>query len=98
MKQFKDFNIKALEAGFVGDKIHITRILNRQVTVVDYKIENSKFGVSKKCLCLQIKLDDAKRIVFSGSRNLINAIEQIPKTEYPFLTTIIEDNKRLEFT
>jgi hypothetical protein len=96
MKQFKDFGIKVQSKAFQGDKIKIERLLNREITVHEYRIENSKFN--GKCLWLQISLGDMKYVVFTGSLVLMDTIEQVPKENFPFLTTIIKDNERFEFS
>jgi hypothetical protein len=43
MKQFKDLGIKPAIKHLQGDKIKIMKILNREIIVVDYKIEDSKY-------------------------------------------------------
>ncbi|HMQ79198.1 MAG TPA: hypothetical protein PKE39_04435 [Ignavibacteria bacterium] len=99
MRTFKDFGIKAEAASFVGDKIKITRILNKEITVYAYKIEDSKFGEDKKRLCLQIEFDNEKRIVFTGSVVLMNMIKSVPKDDgFPFKTIIIKTDERYEFS
>lgn len=37
-------------------------------------------------------------MVFTGSGNLMEQIEQVPKDKFPFETIIEEDDKRLMFT
>jgi len=97
MKKFKDLGIKpTLQQGFVGDKIKMERILNRTITVHDFRIEDSKF--KGKYLCLQITLDDTKRVVFTGASALIDTIQRVPKTDFPFVTTIVRELERYEFT
>lgn len=69
----------------------------------DFKIEDSKVKDfinrgTPKCLYLQIEFDVLKRVVFTSSQWLINDILQIPKDEFPFSTTIIQDNERYLFT
>lgn len=96
MKSFKEFGIKTNTQTFSGDKIKMSKILNREIAVLDYKVEASKF--KGECLYLQIQLNDTKHIVFTSSRNLRDAIEQVPKAGFPFKTTIIEENERFEFT
>lgn len=99
-KKFSDFGIKPVLKGMVGDKIKIGKILNKEIEVVDFRIDDSKYGTGgSKCLCIQIKLDGVDRIVFTGSKVLMETIEQIPKsTGFPFTTTIVEENERYEFT
>lgn len=99
MKNFKDFGIKVQSKNFEGEKISIKRILNKKVIIDDYKIENSKFDKgSGKCLWMQITVEGNKRVVFTGSTFLMQVIEQIPKSDFPFETTIEEDNGGFKFT
>lgn len=96
MKKFSQFNIKTSSHAFVGDKIKIERILNREIKVIGYKVEPSKFN-EDNCLHLQIAIGDTMHVVFVSSKNLIEQIDQVPKTDFPFETTIVK-NDRLEFT
>jgi hypothetical protein len=100
MKQFKDFGITAAVQGFVGDKIKMERILNREVMVCGYKIEVSRFTEkgNGKCLHMQIGIGEQKYVVFTGSKVLMDTIDKIPKYEFPFKTTIIKINDHFEFT
>lgn len=85
---------------YAGDKIRIDMILNREIVVSKYKTEESKFPKNKsgKCLFLQIELSGTQYIVFSGSDYLMNQISQTKPESFPFLTTIIKNNKHYEFT
>ena len=101
MNSFDQFNIKITKKGFEGDKIKMSKILNREITVHDYKIEDSKVFKDRgsgKCLHLQISFNNEKHIVFTGASGLIEMIEQVPKDKFPFTTTIIQDNERFKFT
>lgn len=101
MNKFNELNIQAPSKGFEGDKIKISKILNREIEVHDYKIEASKCFSHKgsgKCLTIQIKIGEAKHIVFTSSICLIETIQQVPKEAFPFVTTIIEENDRYLFT
>lgn len=101
MNKFSQFNIKTSTKGFEGDKIKISKILNREIVVHDFKIEDSKVfkqAGSGKCLHLQISISGQKHIVFTSSSGLIDAINQIPESGFPFITTIIEENDRYIFT
>jgi hypothetical protein len=84
---------------FTGDKIKIERILNREIKVLDYKIEKSRYDKGNgKCLYLQIQLGEQKHVVFTGSIALMDVIAQVDKSNLPFATTIIKDNERFQFT
>lgn len=97
MNQFKDFNIITEEKGFVGDKIKMDRILNREIVVIDYRIENSKFKQGDKCLYLQIKIGEIYHVVFTSAAILMRNIQKIPKENFPFTATIVKENDRFEF-
>lgn len=98
MKQFKDFNIQTKEV-LIGEKISIHKVLNRPVIVISSRVTESKFSKNNsKCLALQIELEGAKRVLFSGSQILIKQIEQVPEGEYPFETEIIKQGEHFEFT
>jgi hypothetical protein len=101
MKKFSQFNIKTETKGFEGDKIKMTKLLNKEIEVHHYKIEDSKHFKDKgegKCLHLQITFKNEKHIVFTGSCGLMMAIKQVPESDFPFTTTIIEENERYKFT
>jgi hypothetical protein len=99
MKRFSQFNIKPMNKGFVGEKINIHRIINKPIVVHDFKIEKSKYEKGHgRCLYLQITVDGTMRVVFIGSAALMDLIEQVPREEFPFETTIVKENERFEFT
>jgi hypothetical protein len=103
MNKFSQFNIQIPERGFEGDKIKISKVLNREIVVHNIKIEDTKIKTyqergSDKCMHLQISLNGTMYVLFTGSVFLINAIKQIPKEQFPFTTTIIEENGRFIFT
>jgi len=96
---FKDFGIVVKSKGFEGDKIKIDRILNKQIVVENFKIEKSNFEKGNgNCLHLQISIEGSKRVLFSGSKYLMEMIQEVPKDKLPFNTTIVKNNDRLEFT
>lgn len=99
MNQFKDFGIKPQSKAFEGDKIKIDRILNKKISVHDFKIEQSKYEKGTgKCLYMQIEVDAQKRVLFTGSASLMDMIQQVDKSNFPFETTIIKENERFQFT
>ena len=97
MNNFKDFGIKTSSQAFVGDKIKVDRLIGREIKVIGYKIEPSIFNKEKLCLHMQIAIGDTMHVVFVASKYLNEAIEQVPKTHFPFLTTIVKKDW-LEFT
>jgi hypothetical protein len=99
MKRFSELNIKS-EDGFTGDKIKIDKILNREISLIKYKIDDSKYPKNKsgKCLTLQIEFCGSRYVVFTGSDYLINQINQVNNDDFPLLATIIKTNDHFEFT
>lgn len=97
MKKFSQFDIKISQKGFIGDKIKIQKILNREIVVHHYMITDSKH-FKGKCLKLQISLNDNMHVLFTGSNGLIEGITQVPDNAFPFETTIIEKDDRYLFT
>lgn len=100
MKQFKDLGITPNYKPMIGDKIKIDKVINIPVNVLDFKIEASKYKEkgNGKCLYIQIEHNGEKRIVFTGSIMLQDLIQQVPKNEFPFSTTIIKDNESFIFS
>ncbi len=98
MNNFKDFNIKPKINAFVGDKIKVKNLLNVAILILDFKVEPSKQKIGTQLLTLQIEKSGDKRIVFTGSTVLIDQINQVPKSNFPFVTTIKGDNDYYEFT
>jgi hypothetical protein len=99
MKKFRDMDIKAGD-NFVGDKIKIDKVLNREITVLKHKVETSKYPKNKsgKCLHLQIEIAGVKNVVFTGSDVLISQIQQVAEGDFPFSTTIIKSGDHFEFS
>jgi len=90
MKDFKELGIKSKNLS--GEKIAINEVLDKQIAVYDYRVEDSKYGKrDAKCLHLQIEVDGAKRVIFTGSNVLIDIISQIPQTAFPFRATIVKE-------
>lgn len=98
MKRFSDLGIQTETQTFIGDKVKVKNILNKEITVHNYKIEESKFKDKGKCLHLQIKIGDEMRVAFTGSKGLISVIEKVSLDDLPFTTTIVSNNERFEFT
>lgn len=96
MKTFKSFNIKTESESFVGDKKKVEWILDKEITVYAFKVVPSKYSGQR--LDMQIGLGEEKFVVFTGSKILIELIEKIPKSGFPFSTTICKINRHFEFT
>lgn len=99
MHNFKDLNIKPQIKVFLGDKIEVKKILNVQIKVLAFKIDPSKIEGGGECLTLQIEKSAGEpRVVFVGSKVLIDQINRVPKEKFPFTTIIKADNNYYEFT
>jgi len=57
MNSFKDFGIKTTVKSFIGDKIKMSKILNKQITVIGYKITGSKYVDKGNGQCLHMQID-----------------------------------------
>jgi hypothetical protein len=101
MNSFSQFNIEITSKRFEGSKIKMSKILDREIIVHNFKLEDSKVFTEKgscKCLYLQISINNEKHVVFTGSTGLIEMIQQIPEDGFPFKTVIKEENERFIFT
>lgn len=98
MKKFSDFNIRPVKRGMVGEKIKISRLLNQEIIVHSYKINESKFNKnSSQCLCLQIEVKGEMKVVFTGSKILMETIQKVPEQAFPFLTIITQEGEAFQF-
>lgn len=99
MKDFGEFKIVPDKEGFIGNKISINAILNVTIIIEKYKIEKSKFEGKGKRLDMQIMYRNEYRVCWVGSNSLIEMIEKVPKTGFPFTAKIIkEESGRMIFT
>lgn len=100
IKSFSDFNIELTSTALTGDKIDMSDLLNREIIITAYSIDQSKFpekGNGKR-LTLQFNIDERQRVVFTGSIQLQDLIQKVDPDNYPFSTTIIKQNKGYKFT
>jgi len=101
MNKFSQFNIKIKSKGFEGEKIKISKVIDHEIVIYDFKLGDSKIFKDKennKCLQLQILFNNEKRIIFTSAKGLIEVINQISKDDFPFTTTIVKENDRFMFT
>lgn len=101
MNTLKQLGIKS--KNLTGDKIDITSVLDKEITVIDYRTKDSKYSRDGTCLTLQILFEGNTHVIFSGSAVLLGDLEKVPISDFPFTTTIIKvviDNKKffLKFT
>lgn len=100
VKRFSDFNIKPNNGRFVGEKIKMWDVLNREIIVHDFKVNESKFkeSNSSQCLNLQIEINGQKRVLFTGSKVLTQMIGNVDKDNLPFATVIQKNGESFQFT
>jgi len=98
MNKFKDLGIENDYSGFIGEKIKIEDVFNKNIKVHKYDIKDSKKKMNTKCLYLQISIQGTMRVLFTGSSSLMNTIEKISKDKFPFETTIVKKEQRFLFT
>ena len=68
MHKFGDLGITVNRKTFEGDKIKMSKVLDKEIIVYDFKLEDSKASPEKgngKCLYLQISLKGEKHIIFT---------------------------------
>ena len=80
-----------------GNKIKIKEIIGKEITVIGYKINPSKYGDNKMVLKLGFQLCSENRVLFTGSKVLIEQIEKY-KDEIPFIAKIENNNDFYTFT
>lgn len=104
-QQLKSFKDLALDIpppqGMEGPKIDMNKLFGREITVHGFDIKPSTLPGKEgtKCLHLQIALEGNKRVVFSGSKYLMEVIAKVPKDAFPFRTIIVKkDNDSHQFT
>lgn len=100
LKQFNAFGIKPQERTFVGEKIKMKKVLNKKISIFDYKLKPSIYPLvgNGQCLHLQIEFENKKRVTWTSSVNMQEMMFKVPKDQLPIETTIIEDNERYEFS
>lgn len=84
MKKFSDFS---KEHGLEGSKLQISDVFGKEITVLGYRVMDSKIVKNKPCLQLQFSLDGEKHVLFSTSGVLLKQMEQYAE-HVPFTATI----------
>lgn len=92
MKKWSDLGVPHISrVGFIGEKIPIAKLINKDVYVLDFKIEKSKKKEGTDCLVLQIKYQGDNRVVFTGAKILIQQIMLVDKKDLPFMVKIEQE-------
>jgi hypothetical protein len=92
MKKFSDFAEDNIS--ITGEKIKIDDVLNKELEIINYTIAESKYKKREddKLLTIMFKLEDEDKILFTGSRVLMEQLEKY-KEELPFKAIIKRVNK-----
>lgn len=99
MRNFQELGIEESPKGFIGNKIEVDDLLNKSIIVHRFEIRPSKYDKGTgKCLYMQIEVDEKNRVVFTGSRRLMETIQKINESDFPFKTTIIKKDKSFLFS
>ena len=80
-----------------GNKKHLDDVLNREITVVDFRMRRSTQRDGTDCLQMQFLLDGEVCVLFTGSSVLINQIKEAQEN-IPFTTTIIKIDRYYSFS
>jgi hypothetical protein len=96
-KRFSDFAREHVPLD--GVKLKIDDIINKEITVIGYRVKDSKFTKDKvtTCLTIQFLLGDARHVVFTGSGVLLDQCKSY-ENEIPFLATVKKIDKYFTFT
>lgn len=94
MKKFSELNVKST-VPMSGEKIKIKNVLNLEISILDFRIDESLFKKNKsgKRLQLQMNIAGEIKVLFTGSEVLMGQIAQVDKDDFPFSTIIkqVED-------
>lgn len=93
-KRFSDFAKEHIPLD--GEKLKIEDVLNREITVLAFRIKPSKYK-TENCLTIQFLLSGVKYVTFTGSNVLTDQARTYQK-EMPFLATIKKIDKYYTFT
>lgn len=80
-----------------GNKKRLDDILNREITVIDYRIRKSTKRDGTECLQMQFLLETEVCVVFTGSSVLINQIKE-SKDNIPFVGTVVKLDRYYSFS
>ena len=104
--EIKRLNVNEIEsfATFAYDKLpmpgkkkRLEEILDKPISVVDFRITKSNKRENSDCLQIQFLLDGEVYIFFTGSVVLIDQIQAV-KEKLPFKSTIVKIDKYYSFS
>lgn len=80
-----------------GVKKRLDEILNKQIVILDFRINKSNKRENSECLQMQFLMGGDVFIVFTGSVVLIDQIKSI-KNRLPLNTTVVKIDKYYSFS
>lgn len=87
-RTYSQLNIRS--KNLTGVKIELEQLIDKKITIIDYRTNDSKFSREGICLTIQIEYEGEKRVIFTGSGVLREDIEKTNREDFPFTTTIIK--------
>lgn len=89
MKKFSEFGINTLsdKVVFTVPKISITDVLNCEIEIIDYE-SGVKTSHGDNRYVVKIRNEGIESKFFTNASPIKEALDKIPKKEFPFATTI----------
>ncbi len=105
MKKFSELGVKPIEDKtiFMVPKVSITDILNCKIEILDY-IGGINTSQGANRYIVKVRHEGKEYKFFTDSKRIKSILDQIPKEEFPFTTTIKQQRfetggaKTFEFT
>jgi len=96
-RRFSDFAQESMP--LEGDKLKLDDVVNREITVLGFRVKESHFKKEncEKCLTVQLQIGDKVHVMFTGSNVLRDQIDKY-KNKIPFITTIKKIDRYYTFT
>jgi len=102
MHKFSEFADTSISPVMDGKKVSLDDVLDKEITVLRYRIKKTKFSEAKNPDCLTVQFaysgnDDAHFVFFSGSSVLMQQLEKY-QDKLPFTATIKKVGKYFTFS
>jgi len=97
-KRFSELGVHVGVESLTGEKIKISKILDKEIMVKAFKVTESKYDKDKHCLKIQIEISGENKVIFTGSEMLRKQIEQVGEADFPFQTVIKSVEETYQFT
>jgi hypothetical protein len=102
MNKFSEFADTTVSPIMDGKKIALDEVLDKEISILRYRIKKTKFSEAKNPDCLTVQFaypdnENAHFVFFSGSSVLMQQLEKY-KDKIPFQATIKKIGKYFTFT